>query len=647
MYKLEFNNPLFAIVSVITGIILAFGLGAIPLPTIPIPFWLLVSPLVIFMITSVLIYSKGQIKDYFVASGLMFGFFVLSMLCVVLPAIFLPFLKVANLEGLILSIHPISLIVPVLTSIMATKMFVNLSYSAPLMPKPEQKPSVETSSSSVKSKIADKIEKEESELTYNPPIKEKPPEETDLPPTTEAISEIKPRVPVQEEEIFFEDLMDAPSQNVSPPQDQSLPKDEVFFEDLNKEKPLQDNNLQDKNSITNLQYTIDREVKYPENPLEKNLAPLDFEEASPNSLNLELEEENTSLEEISEENRLEESSLPEKGMLSENYAESVSNALDQAFNFDTPEESKIEFHKDTDLEQEEPLAVDENYTVPELAQDPSSKDSKSGGKITTIGRLLVDKRDIENIIDTNEQLQHISADATTTKILSQSEGDLINAKLSAIKDLSNVKGCVVVSESGFIQASNLEDLQKEQIIGALASGTYGIISNTIKKVGFKSPKEITLETNEGQLILLKALNNIFAIFIEPQPPLYQLDDINKLLVSQPTTAPEELVSSFSDIPGVIGALIASKDGHLLAHKIVDSAKNPDLLAKNLPTFYSNTGVLAKNLGLNTLQRLIIQTSSEDFLLKLVNNELIVVYSTLNTSVKALQLKQQILKLIYS
>lgn len=282
----------------------------------------------------------------------------------------------------------------------------------------------------------------------------------------------------------------------------------------------------------------------------------------------------------------------------------------------------------------------EDYVVPRLAETPTSKEHESGGKITSIGKLLVDHRDIENIIETNALMQSVGSDITSTKIISAIAGGKTNEKLAALGDLEGINATVIVNDAGFIQASTLNDLQKEQVIGAMASGTFGVISSTLSKMGFQPAIDITLKSDAQSLVLNKLTNNIIAIFVDANSSVYDTEDITQLLSSTGEMENAKLLELISSINGVIGTIISDEKGNLLLSKLVDDSKNPEYIATMLPAFYSNLGVFIKNMDQGLMMEAIISTGNEIILFTKVNTNIIMLYATPNTSIQPNDLRIQ-------
>lgn len=284
--------------------------------------------------------------------------------------------------------------------------------------------------------------------------------------------------------------------------------------------------------------------------------------------------------------------------------------------------------------------TEEHIVMPKLADKPTNKDAEVSGKITAIGKLLVDHRDIENIIETNALMQSVGADITSTKIISAVEGGKVNDKLASLKEVEGIGASIVVNDAGFIQASTIDDLQKEQVLGAMASGTFIIISNSINKMGFKPARDVTIESSRGTLALSKMEDKIVSTFIDSGVDLYKLKELNDLLVVAAEKDDKELVDSLASINGVIGAILSDESGKMVASKIIDETKKPESIAEALPAFYSNISVFLSNMSFGELRKAIVNSGNEVILFTSIGSKILLLYANLNTALTSTDVRIQ-------
>jgi predicted regulator of Ras-like GTPase activity (Roadblock/LC7/MglB family) len=652
MYKIEVKNIVVPLILLIVSILLSISVGFVnlPLPLITVPAWLLVGvALALFIIASVMLYARANVTQYFMLAGLMLLSYIITMAVAFGVATVIQSKNIINLEGMNLSISLVTLIIPIFLSIAFAKTLIEFKAQTKESVTPVEPEKVESrvegtveEPPGVKPVDLEKQSEHEQALE-EVPIDQAPPAEIET--VQVEAREIEAETPVQEqtpprevestEEIFFEDIIEekppVTSEEPAPPIQEEQPEEEIYFEDIatvnfSAETETESTKVEDLSQqepvVEEIQVEVTEKVVYenssqPETPqeelnsldvlpdLEGELGDLTFEQTQPSDT-----EEKPAPE-------LVESEETEKPSLEDIPPAEPQKAPDQKITDDDGQE-----------------------IMPKLTESPRSKDLDAGGKITAIGKLLVDHRDIENIIETNALMQSVGAEATTTNIISAIAGGKTNEKLSAITELEGIQSVVVVNEAGFIKASTLGDIHKEQVIGAMASGTFGIINKTMNKLKFNSVKDVSFESETGTITLNKTLADIVAVFVEPSARLYNLSEINDLLSTAAELSHGDIVSSFSSFNGILGVVIASAAGDLLAGKIVDDAKNPAEIAAILPAFYSNLGVFIKNMDQGSLRKAIIATNSEMLLLTTIGANILMVYATLNTAVIPEDIKLQ-------
>jgi predicted regulator of Ras-like GTPase activity (Roadblock/LC7/MglB family) len=580
-----------------------------------LPVWLIAgAALVIFLISSVALYSKGEMKHYFTITGLMLGSYLISIATCFAAVTALGTPDSLVLSGLNLSANIGILIIPALISILAIKLFVSL------------KPSSKTST--VKPK-------EEKQLTIEVSIEEKQPspeEKTEEPHIVASLEVTFEKEPAKEtveetkEEIFFEDIMDSapPKQEVPEPVvEESEP--EVFFEDI---APVDFAQPKAPEPVVEATPVVEQK------PIERAPAPVETisEEISP------LEDLPTLEGSLDDLGGLFEQPTPAQ---QQEKIEVKAQEVEIAPEVVQPVEIKIQQEPEQSHFHSTPSHdPSDKPFIPRLAEESKSKVVEGSGKITSIGKLLVDHRDIENIIETNALMQSVGAETTATKIISAMAGSKVNDKLTAIKEIEGINDCIVVSEAGFIQASTLKDLHKEQIMGAMAANVFSIIALNLNKLGFQPPKDIAFESESGMLGLNRLNSMIIGTFVDPKKPLYDTGIITEILPTLAEMGPEDLLDSVTALNGLLGAVLSNSNGELIVSKLVDASKNEAQIAELLPTFYSNMGVFVKNMSIGSLRKAIIRTGNEVLFFTSLGSNILMLYFTLNGTIQPKETKIQ-------
>ena len=624
MYKIVFNSVVIPVILLVVGMALAIGLEFAGIAQVPINLILLVAAVPIFLVAAVLLYSKGEIKQYLTVTVVMLVSYIVSM--IVISGVSIALAK-QTLDGVTLSINPVTLALPLILSIVFTKLLVNLHEI--------QKETIPKSLEPTKTEEPKEVQplKLPEENPETPEVKE--PEIKTIEP--EVVSEEKPLYDYDatrpeaesQPEVFFEDIMDEkPPEHLSENKTDEKPlydydstrpaaesQPEVFFEDIIDDKPES-------------QYKETEIQEIPKND-EIKLEEPKQQKPEPAIDNVHTDEPIVQKPQLEEFSPLGELPRLDDNTIEEPVQQEVIDSDQQSEQITVNETIQPDFSKD---ESYKPMYASEDKSfIPKLAEESRSKVVDSGGKITSIGKLLVDHRDIENIIETNALMQSVGSEATTTKIISAVAGSKTNEKLAALKEIEGIDASIIVNEAGFIQASTLDNIHKEQLIGAMASGTFGIVSSSLNKMGFQPAKDLSIESNTGSLVLHKLSDNIITVFVDPKYKLYELLDLNDILSTAPDREHKELVESIASINGLIGVILSDNKGNLLVSKVIDESKNTEKIATMLPAFYSNLGVFIKNMDYGVIRKAIISTGNEVLLFTSIGSNILMLYATLNTA----------------
>lgn len=630
MYKIVLNNVILPVILLIVNIALCVSVGFLNLPisSASVPLWMIVGGAFgVFIISSVLLYTHAEIKHYLIISVIMLVIYTLSMIAIFGCASLLGLQKVLSLSGLNLSINPILIVLPIVLSIVSTKFLIDLKQ---IKPKEELKKDIKEEVKTKEKEPVPELVEKTPELKIEEKIKpqtvvaedvfeEIQPEVKDITPP---IVESKPEPVAQEtkKEIFFEDIMDEvpPPSTVAPtpelpiePELLEESKPEIFFEDI------VDVNFEQPKPVE-----LKQEVSVP--VVETVTLESTFEDVNP-------------LEEL----------VPLEGDITE-LAESKDAEVKPAFEsvIDNEKElEKVTVSAETttpDVKSFEPISIKrvedadapiERPYIPKLAEESRPKNFETTGKITSIGKLLVDHRDIENIIETNALMQSVGSEVGSTKIISAISGGKTNEKLATISEIGGTNACIVVDDAGFIHASTLKDLHREQVIGAMAYGTFAAISSNLNKMGFQPAKDVIFESETGAVILNKySSSNVIAILVNPGVQLYQLQEVNELVATAGEREPADLIQTSASINGVIGAVLAKNTGELIESKLIDDSKVASNIAYVLPAFYSNAGVFIKNMDQGSLRKIIANTGNEVIYFTSIGSNILMLYATLNTAI---------------
>lgn len=138
--------------------------------------------------------------------------------------------------------------------------------------------------------------------------------------------------------------------------------------------------------------------------------------------------------------------------------------------------------------------------------------------LVSIGKLLVDQNTLKRIIDNAEKRG--AGLYTTTKVISESRGQDLDAILQAIDRVQGVAGSMIVGRDGLVISSTLPAEYEKEMIGAIASSMQTNLDVQCKKMKLGPARQIIVDT-EGGVLLLMALE--VGVLVVLSQSLMQLD----------------------------------------------------------------------------------------------------------------------------
>lgn len=177
------------------------------------------------------------------------------------------------------------------------------------------------------------------------------------------------------------------------------------------------------------------------------------------------------------------------------------------------ENSKLNAKKDINLGVEEVKEENPYQFIPEnirlVDNSNEKKETKKEGKITSIGKLIVNERYIENIIE--QSVDELSAGGRA-KIVTAEAGNqaavLFNKLIDTSADITNIS---LLDKSGYVLKSTLNDAHREQTIGAVVSQAYMTLQNYAAQIAFNSINRIIFNCQKSSLLLSLADDKIYAV----------------------------------------------------------------------------------------------------------------------------------------
>ena len=161
------------------------------------------------------------------------------------------------------------------------------------------------------------------------------------------------------------------------------------------------------------------------------------------------------------------------------------------------------------------VGLAEHQFIPEisrLAEATLTKNKDNNCKIASIGKLLVNQRDLENIIEANALLQHTDNIPRSPRVISSESGKILYQKLNLIlSEHEEISDLAFIDRNGYIISGLIKNQEKEQIIGAIFCSIFSTLENYLNQINISLPLKIYFEF-QNERIFLKQLKDKF-VFI--------------------------------------------------------------------------------------------------------------------------------------
>jgi|GEM_PF-1914696 len=238
-----------------------------------------------------------------------------------------------------------------------------------------------------------------------------------------------------------------------------------------------------------------------------------------------------------------------------------------------------------------------------LSEVVSVRDTDSKGKIGSIGKLLVNNRDIENVIKTNEMTNE-SVLNDRTNVISSISGEKIYKKFSEMKEeFVYIKEVALIDKGGFTLANDFEDKQRAQITGALVAGTYHTLQNYLAQLSMAFPVRIFFETANTNSFIVKTKNEIlFSIWDKefkhidygPLTEIIQTEDFSQIDITP-----------YADLMKLDKFTIADSGGKII--KSTNETEQAEQFAAVSTAIFENLKVFLMNIQLLKLSKIVVFT----------------------------------------
>lgn len=233
------------------------------------------------------------------------------------------------------------------------------------------------------------------------------------------------------------------------------------------------------------------------------------------------------------------------------------------------------------------------------------------GKIASIGKLLINTRDIENLIQMNENSEDIISKSENTQVVSFDLGLKIYEKFNKILvDYRQIKNLSFIDKNGAVIASTYRDNHQRKLAGAIVSCVYGIAQNYFEQLGITNFSKIIFETEsstdclfevDGKILYLDANKDFESVNFN-----HMSDILNQSIISN------QDFSAVKNKKGIIEALITSEDGSLLGHF---NSENPEQYAKVLSAVFENLKYFITSLHSYNLDKISLFTDNRVIIIR--------------------------------
>ncbi|MDD3012832.1 MAG: hypothetical protein PHC34_03940, partial [Candidatus Gastranaerophilales bacterium] len=163
-----------------------------------------------------------------------------------------------------------------------------------------------------------------------------------------------------------------------------------------------------------------------------------------------------------------------------------------------------------------------------LSDNQRINKTESKGMISSIGKLLINNRDIENIIETNELMQQIGCSSDDIDIVTMTSGIKIYEKFNRIMvEYTQIKDLTLSNKAGFTIASIIKDSRRSETIGAIASSAFLVLKNYLERLEICNLQKVFFEAEDGVYSLFK-IDDFILFFISEE----NFEPINYTLVKE-------------------------------------------------------------------------------------------------------------------
>ncbi len=272
-----------------------------------------------------------------------------------------------------------------------------------------------------------------------------------------------------------------------------------------------------------------------------------------------------------------------------------------------------------------------------LMETSAVKETEAKGRIASIGKLLMNNREIENLIETNESVEE-SVINTRTNVISSISGEKIYNKFSDIKKrFEHIKEVALIDKGGFILANDFEDKQKAQMTGALVSGAYHTLQNYVAQLALAVPVRIFFETANTNSLIVKTKDEILFSTWDKEFKHIEYGPVNELIESKDFS--EAGIKFFADLIKIDELIVVDIEGNIVSS--LGTSADPEKFAAVSLAIFENLKVFLMNVQLVKLSKIIVFTPEKVLTIAKTNDKIV---SFLNPQGEYPKISEELLKM---
>lgn len=232
------------------------------------------------------------------------------------------------------------------------------------------------------------------------------------------------------------------------------------------------------------------------------------------------------------------------------------------------------------------------------------------GIISSIGKLLINQRDVENIIEIKSVINQVGQDSDGSNVVTKLLGEQLLTKLQKISDVYFlIKDLTLANKAGFVIASLIEDSKRQYTIGALASGGFLTLQNYLLRIGVKNPEKIFFVMENSVNSLFKVDNFIFYFSCDKDFKLFEYNDLEVFMRSESVNNIE--LDKLKNANYNIDAVTSTLNGDFMYSL---NAKN-EAYSSIFSAIFENLKIFIKNIQNEKLSEIVIFSDNKIITLK--------------------------------